>query len=48
MRLNHFESVCQQKLKSDRPIRQIMQVDEREQSESVNTVYVHKYVMSGL
>ena len=38
MRLNHFESVCQQKLKSDRPIRQIMQADEREQSESVNTV----------
>ena len=38
MRLNHFESVCQQKLKSDRTIRQIMQADEREQSESVNTV----------
>ena len=38
MRLNHFESVCQQKLKSDRPIQQIMQADEREQSESVNTV----------
>ena len=38
MRLNNFESVCQQKLKSDHPIRQIMQADEREQSESVNTV----------
>ena len=38
MRLNHFESLYQQKLKSDRPIRQIMQADEREQSESVNTV----------
>ena len=45
MRLNHFEAVCQQKLKSDRPIRQIMQADERGQSESVKRVYKGRFTL---